>query len=92
MRQMIIANRLMDGRVVFMARDGSWMDSIADGVLIVDESAAQSLFEIGKRGERDCQVVDPCLIDVTERNGVRIPTVYREEIRANGPTVRTDEM
>ncbi len=90
MSQMIIANRLTDGRVVFMTRDGGWAESIADGHLTPDGPESERLLEIGQRGERDCEVVDPCLIEVTEFNGTRTPTAYRELIRATGPTIRPD--
>ncbi len=90
MSQMIIANRLTDGRVVFMTAEGGWVEPIADGYLIPDESDSGRMLEIGQRGELACEVVDPCLIDVTERNGIRLPTSYREQIRATGPTARPD--
>ena len=89
MSQMIIANRLLDGRVVFMDRDGSWADSIANGCLISDAADSEHLLDIALRSEQDCEVVDPYLIDVDEKNGVRTPTSYREQIRATGPTVQT---
>jgi hypothetical protein len=89
MSQMIIANRLRDGRVVFMARDESWTNAIADGCLIADEAESGRLLEIALRDERQCKVVDPYLIDVDEENGVRTPSSYREQIRATGPTVQT---
>jgi hypothetical protein len=91
MLQMIIANHLRDGRVVFLAQDGSWVDSISDGQLILDESESSRLLEVGKRGEQDSLIIDPCLIDVVEQSGIRRPTVFREEIRATGPTVQTNE-
>jgi sulfite reductase (NADPH) hemoprotein beta-component len=94
MFKMIIANRLTDGLVVFMAADGGWVEAIADGVLIDDEAsgpdASARLFDVAMDGERNCLVVDPNLIDVTERAGVRTPTSYREEIRARGPSVQAE--
>ena len=87
---MIIANRLRDGRVVFLAGDESWVESIAEGQLILDEPEGDRLLEVGRQGEHDCLVIDPCLIDVAVQNGVRTPTAYREEIRASGPTVQTN--
>ena len=89
MSQMIIANRLQDGRVVFMDQDGSWADSIADGCLISDQAESERLLEIAMGGEQRCEVIDPYLIDVEEENGRRTPTLYREQIRATGPTVQT---
>ena len=87
---MIIANRLTDGLVVFMTADGSWVESIADGILIPDETEAERLLEVGKDAERNCQVIDACLIEVEERANVRTPTSYREEIRARGPSIQAE--
>lgn len=89
MPQMIIANRLVDGRVVFMTDQDAWTDSINQGCLILDEPESVRLLDIALRSEKDCEVVDPYLIDVSEDNGVRTPTLYREQIRAIGPTVQT---
>jgi hypothetical protein len=89
MSQMIIANRLEDGRVVFMTGDAAWSDSINAGCLIFDEPESARLLDIALESERNCEVIDPYLIDVCEENGVRTPTSYREQIRATGPTVQT---
>ena len=90
MPQMIIANRLRDGVVVFLdAREG-WDPAIAAGVIIDDEADAKRLFELAKRHEAGCVVVDPQLIEVIVEQGRRKPKEIREAIRAFGPTVRTD--
>jgi hypothetical protein len=89
MSQMIIANRLRDGLVVFMTADGEWVESIEDGALI-EAGQAEQMLEIGRQGQRDCRVIDPELIDVEERAGRRTPTSYREEIRARGPSVQAE--
>jgi hypothetical protein len=86
---MIIANRLHDGLVVFMAADGSWEESIARGCLVDDAAESERLLGVALRSEEACEVVDPYLIDVREDNGARTPTSYREQIRATGPTVQT---
>jgi hypothetical protein len=69
--------------------DGLWVDSIDNGCLISGEAESARLLDIAQRSEQECEVVDPYLIDVSEKNGVRTPTSYREEIRATGPTVQT---
>lgn len=90
MPQMIIANRLRDGLVVFLdARDG-WDPAIAAGVVIDSESDAKRLFDLAKRHEAECVVIDPQLIEVVVEQGRRKPKEIREAIRAFGPTVRTD--
>ena len=90
MPQMIIANRLRDGAVVFLARDEAWVPAIAAGALIDDDAEAARLLTVAKRHEGECQVIDPQLIDVAVDEGQRRPTAIREAIRAFGPTVRTD--
>ena len=90
MPQMIIANRLNDGRVVFFASPGRWDTAIAAGVVIDDETAAQQLIEAARQDQALCLVIDPTLIQVRVEAGQVRPTEIREVIRAFGPTARTD--
>jgi len=90
MPQMIIANRLVDGAVVFLAPGEGWTPLIADGVLIEDEAEAQRLLGAAKQLEARSPVIDPQLIQVKVQDGALRPTEIRELIRAFGPTVRTD--
>jgi hypothetical protein len=90
MPKMIIANRLNDGLVVFLAAEERWETDISAGVLIDAETDAARLLVIAKRHEGEAKVVDPQLIDVELRDGRPRPTEIREAIRAFGPTVRTD--
>jgi len=87
MLQVIIANKLQDGFVVFLTEAGDWSNRIADAALASDESAGARLLEQAKAAESANQVIDPYLIDITIENDKRIPTEYREYIRAVGPTV-----
>jgi hypothetical protein len=90
MPQMIIANRLRDGVVVFLAPDEGWVPAIAAGHVIDDEADAATLLAVAKRHEGECQVIDPQLIDVEVKDDQWRPTAIREAIRAFGPTIRTD--
>lgn len=90
MPQMIIANRLRDGAVVFLASNEGWEQAIAMGVVIEDQAGAERLMALAKRHEAECVVIDPQLIDVEIKDGAPRPTAIREAIRAFGPTVRTD--
>lgn len=90
MLQMIIANRLRDGAVVFLAPGESWELAIAAGAVLENPEDATRLFAVAKRHETECQVVDPTLIDVEIKDGTLRPTAMREAVRAFGPTVRTD--
>ena len=87
MPQVIIANKLDDGFVVFLTADGNWSNDIDAAALATDESEAERLLEQGLAAERANVVIDPYLIDVRIEDGQRIPTEYREYIRALGPTV-----
>jgi sulfite reductase (NADPH) hemoprotein beta-component len=87
MPQMIIANRLNDGVVVFLAAGERWVPKIADGLVIEGESERERLFAAAKVDEAKCRVVDPNLIEVVvEPTGPR-PVAIREAIRAFGPTI-----
>jgi sulfite reductase (NADPH) hemoprotein beta-component len=89
--QMIIANRLIDGRVVFMDADAAWVDSIEEGILLETAADNDRRMGLAMRDVEDCVIVDPYLIDVVMDDGKRRPVEAREAIRAFGPSVRTDQ-
>ena len=88
--QMVLANRLTDGRVVFLAPDGSWAEDIAAGAVATDPDAGQALLAAAKLAESRNVVVEPDLIGIRQSAGQRRPVAWRDVIRAAGPTVRTD--
>lgn len=88
MPEMIIANRLHDGRVVFLGRDDRWVGSIDEALLLGDQ--AEALLGRAKQHEAECLVIDPRLIEVAIEHGRRRPTAIREAIRAFGPTLDGD--
>lgn len=89
-RQVISANRLADGLVVYLTGDGGWSEQI-DDALVFDGATAGDTALATATGSVDRQiVVDPYAIDIDESGGVRRPTRFREFIRAHGPTVRRD--
>jgi nucleotide-binding universal stress UspA family protein len=85
--QMIIANTLSEGFVVFLTADHGWTADIAAGALAETEEQAESLLATAKQAEADNIVIDPYLIPVEISDGRPQPTEYREYIRANGPSV-----
>jgi Protein of unknown function (DUF2849) len=87
---MATANRLVDGEVVFLAADGTWAEDVAAGAAI-DEKAADDSLAVAERSADACVVVGPYLIEITRgADGTLWPTLYREQLRALGPSVRTD--
>jgi hypothetical protein len=84
--QMLTANRLTDGTVVFRAADGRWVEQVGEGQ-VVEEAAAPALLKEGETGVARAEVVGPYLIDVALADGRPVPLRYRERIRAEGPSV-----
>jgi hypothetical protein len=86
MAQMIIANRLTDGRSVFLQAPGQWVEAFTAGAVLEDDATAAELLAAAKRDEAANVVVEPYLIEV---GADQRPLAWRELIRAEGPTVLT---
>ena len=86
MPQILNANDLPTGDVIYWTGN-SWSRRIAEAQLVEDAEAATA---IGAGAVAAQLIVDPYLIDVTIEKGVPWPVLKREQIRAAGPTVRTD--
>jgi hypothetical protein len=83
--QMLTANRLRDGAVVFLAPDGRWTEQVDEGRAITEEDEAATLLQAAESAK--AVVVAPYLIEVTQLAGSWVPVRYRERIRAEGPSV-----
>ena len=87
MPQIVIANSLTEGFVVFLTADHTWSGSVGDAAVADDEAAAAVLLEAGMQAEAANTIVDPYLIDVDTSGDLPSPLEYREYIRAFGPSV-----
>lgn len=87
--QVLTANRLDDGRVVFLAADGSWSSQLGQARVAQDAAAEAELEALGAADESACRVVGCYLIPVARRDGRIEATSARERIRAQGPSVQT---
>jgi predicted NAD/FAD-binding protein len=88
--QVMTANRLRDGVVVFMTRAGGWSEKIDDAALALEPQAAAALEARAKEDERATLVTGSYLFDA-ERIGSHVRASHiRERLRALGPTVRPD--
>ena len=85
--QIVTANRLRDGRVVYLAEGETWTEQVTAAVVAEDQAAADTLLGIAARAVAHQEVVEPYLIAVDERGGQVAPIRYREAIRATGPSV-----
>ncbi|MBJ19300.1 MAG: hypothetical protein CL933_07720 [Deltaproteobacteria bacterium] len=96
MVQIVIASRLADGRVVFLAKSSTaedvvWAALIGDSKIAADDRAASELLSIAEAdAEARHLIVDPYLIEVERAATELQPTKYREVIRCLGPTIRVD--
>ncbi|HCK19692.1 MULTISPECIES: DUF2849 domain-containing protein [Thalassospira] len=88
--QVVTANRLEDGLVVFLTSDGSWSENINDARTAEDKEAANALLAEASAPELDTVIVGPYLIDVEQQGTDLVPTKYREVLRTKGPSVRED--
>ena len=89
-QQVVSANRLGDGLVVYLTSDNSWSEWITRSEIVNEGAEAEALLARAKQAEADRKVIDPYLIEVAEVDGEVRPTRYREFIRATGPSVRPD--
>jgi hypothetical protein len=88
--QVVIANRLSDGVVVFLGPDARWAEQIDDAEIARSDEDGARLEAAARASEARDEVVDPYLIDITDGPDGIQPTRYRERIRAQGPSVRAD--
>lgn len=88
--QIMTANRLRDGAVVFLTRAGGWSETVDDAVLAVEPQAAAALEARAAVDEKATLVTGPYLFAATRVQGKIRADHIRERIRTLGPTVRTD--
>ena len=90
MPDVITANRLTDGVVVFQTIDECWTEDFNRAAVLPDPEATATALIRAKQDETNNIVVEPYAIVVEERNGHLAPKALREAIRATGPTIRRD--
>lgn len=84
--QIVTANRLRDGGVVFLTDGGAWTTDIARAGVAGDEPAAQRLLAIGAVAAAESRIVEPYLTAVRADGDSIVPVSLRERIRAQGLT------
>ncbi len=76
----LTANRLTDGRVVYLNGTGDWVTDLAQARAADEDDVARA----GARAVAERLVVDPYLVELSE---TAEPARYREAIRATGPSI-----
>ena len=89
MSEIITANRLIDGIVVFQAAEG-WVEDFAQATIYETAETGKAALGRAKEDEARDIVVEPYAVVVELRSGRYAPKALREFIRASGPTTRPD--
>ncbi len=89
MFQIVTANNLKDGRVVFLTSSGNWSAAIADSYVACKDDLNALTDRVQNKGKA-AVVVEPYLIEVETTGGEIWPIRYREQIRAFGPSIHPE--
>lgn len=85
--QVLTANDLVDGSVVFLRADGVWSRWIAEAAVADGEAASEHLLQAAHGAVADNEVVEPYLIEVVQQDGAPRASHIREHLRTLGPSV-----
>ena len=85
--QVVTANRLRDGRAVYLTVGNTWSERIAGSLVSAGDTDSAAMLADAQKAADAQIVVDPYLIDVTLDDAMPRPVAIREQIRASGPTV-----
>ncbi len=88
--QVMTANRLRDGDVVFLTRAGTWDVKIDEAVLALEPEAVTALEARAVEDAKANLVTGQYLFEAERVNGSIRASHIRERIRTLGPTVRVD--
>ena len=83
----ITANRLLNGDVVWLGEDNSWVERITLAKVLEGKEAVAEGLALGAAAEKKQEVVGVYEMAVTIEDGVIVPVRFRERIRAAGPTI-----
>lgn len=88
--QMIIANRLDDGRAVFLTEDNDWTNIAAEAAVAHSDDDVERLSTLASKAEDANLVVSATLIEADIAGDVLAPSHMKFAMQAKGPSVRRD--
>jgi hypothetical protein len=88
-QQVVTANRLIDGVVVFLGARG-WVERLDDATVATSAEEVRALDALGRQGMAVNEVVDAYLMEVVTEDGRLEAVALRERLRTLGPSVRPD--
>lgn len=90
MPQVISANRLGDGIIVFLAKGGNWVESLAGAEIFADKTGAEAGLAAAGAAMAANIIIEITPFDVDITSAGPVPRHIRDRIRSAGPTVRLD--
>jgi hypothetical protein len=87
----VTANRLTDGIVVYLAPDGSWVEDIARARIASTENETKALEDVAAKDVKARKVVAVYPMEVALVDGAIDPLSVREKIRASHRTTLTKD-
>ena len=86
MSQVISANRLSDGIVVFRAKGGAWVEHLRDAEILTDAAAVKAALGLVELDLKANHVIEVAAFEVAVKGDHVEPVHLRDKIRARGPT------
>ncbi len=83
--EIVSANRLTDGRVVYLAHGDRWSEKIIDGRAAKNGEESAALLAEAEESVAAGLVLDPYLVTISDDNGAFTAMRLRERIRQFGP-------
>ncbi|HET9572660.1 MAG TPA: DUF2849 domain-containing protein [Methyloceanibacter sp.] len=91
MPNVVTANRLTDGIVVYLAPDGSWVEDIARARIASTDNETKALEDVAAKDVKARKVVAVYPMEVALVDGAVDPLSVREKIRASHRTTLTKD-
>ncbi len=88
--QMFIANRLDDGRAVFLTAEGRWSGSAADAVVANTDTEVAALAQIAQAAADANMVLSVEAVEADTSGDTPRPAHMKFAMQATGPSVRRD--
>ena len=90
-QQMMTANRLLDGEVVYLCDDGTWSEDYSRARVVSDPAEVAEAQTIARDAEQAQTIVGAYLAKVGRADDGTLSLLsMKETIRATGPTTRRD--
>lgn len=85
--QVLIANRLVDGLIVWLSEDGNWTGLDLPPLEVQDSPTLQRALASAHKDEENNLIIGPIAIPVAKD---LVPSLPKHKILLSGPTVRRD--